>query len=318
MNGSSGTGMQLAVGVIVGIAAIPLLVALFRALTVDVEDGEALLITRFGKLSETVLTPGLHVMPARLAPWVSLKRVSLRRDFRELKGVHVNDARGTTVIVDLWLEFRIQDPARALFHVADWDRSLQNLVSHAATSILGNRDFRQILCDRTELSALLRRDILTETQRWGLEVDLLLIRNVSLLPEVSRQIFETVAARLERAKSTVEEIGRLKVAQLEADTSVRIAALVAEAKAQYPVAVGRGLAELGKRRTILDAYTTLYSLSLVRPHRTVAFAGFADAELRAVDAAMLVPATPSALSTGGIGAVKPNGHALSPGSRSGE
>jgi regulator of protease activity HflC (stomatin/prohibitin superfamily) len=291
MNGSS---LQLLLGAALGIASIPLLVALFRALTLEVEDGEAVLVTRFGKLTSTLLDPGLHVMPARLAPWVKVKRVSLRRDFRDFKGVHVNDARGTTVIVDLWLEFRIKDPARALFHVADWDRSLQNLVCHAATSILGNRDFRQILCDRTELSALLRRDIVAETQRWGLEVDLLLIRNVSLLPEVSRQIFEAVAARLERTKAAVEELGRLKVAKLEADTSVRVAALVAEAKAQYPMAVGRGLAELGKREPILDAYTALYSLSLVRPHRTVAFAGFAESELRAVDAAMLAPLAQSA------------------------
>ena len=295
MNGSM---LPLLVGIACGLVAIPIVVFLFRAVTVQVEDNEAVLVTSFGKLNRTLDRPGLHLLPPQLFPWVSLQTISLRHDFRDFREVHVNDARGTTVTVDLWLEFRITDPKRASFQVADWDRSLQNLVCHAATSILGNREFRQILCDRTELSELLRRDIIEETQRWGIEVELLLIRNVNLLPEVSRQLFESVAARLERVKADVEENGRLSVAQFEADTSVRIAGLVAEAKAQYPLAVGKALAELAATPQLLEAYRSLYALSLVRPHRTIAFSGFAADELQAVDAAMLLPALPS----GGQGA----------------
>ncbi|MFO0650915.1 MAG: SPFH domain-containing protein [Polyangiales bacterium] len=202
---------------------------------------------------------------------------------------YVNDARGTTVTIDLWLEVRIADPVKALFQVSDWDHALQNLVSHAATSILGNREFKQILCDRTELGEVLRRDISQETARWGLAIEQVYIRNVKLLPEVSRQIFETVAARLERARADIEEAGRLAVAQLEADTSVRVASMVAEAKAQYPLAVGRALDAVRADPAVLDAYNELYALSLVRPHRTIAFKGFEGEALRAVDAAMLAP-----------------------------
>jgi hypothetical protein len=57
----------------------------------------------------------MHWMPARMLPWVKLRTVSLRRDFRLFDDVHVNDARGTTLMVDLWLEFRIEDPAKAIF-----------------------------------------------------------------------------------------------------------------------------------------------------------------------------------------------------------
>ncbi|MBX3224483.1 MAG: SPFH/Band 7/PHB domain protein, partial [Labilithrix sp.] len=225
--------------------------------------------------------------PTKLMPWMKHTRVSLRRDFRHFKDVHVNDARGTTVIVDLWVEFRVADPAKAMFSVTDWDSALQNLVSHAATSILGGREFREILCDRTELSELLAKDIAAETNAWGIAIEVVFIRNVSLLPEVSRHMFETIAARLERAKADVEENGRLDVAELEADTAMRVAMLVAEAKGQYPAAVGRALAELKARPEVFAAYNELYELSLVRPHRTVSFRGFADGELRAAEAAMV-------------------------------
>jgi regulator of protease activity HflC (stomatin/prohibitin superfamily) len=277
------------VGGAAGFLVVPLLALLVRAVTIQVEDEEAVLVTSFGKLARTYREPGLHVLPTRLMPWVKTTKVSLRRDFRHFKNVHVNDASGTTVIVDLWVEFRVSDPAKAIFSVADWNRSLQNLVSHAATSILGSRDFRQILCDRTELGTLLQQDISHETERWGLAIELVFIRNVSLLPEVSRQIFETIAARLERAKAYVEEDGRLRVAQLEAETAMRVAELVADAKGQYPAAIGRALAELKARPAVFRAYDELYRLSLLRPHRTVTFRGFEPGEVRAVDAAMILP-----------------------------
>jgi regulator of protease activity HflC (stomatin/prohibitin superfamily) len=284
-------GMQgLVLGMVCGVALIPLLVAIFKAVTVSVEDEEVVLVTRFGKLVKKLERAGLHVLPERALPWVGTRAVSLRRDYRQFSNVHVNDARGTTVMVDLWLEFKIEDPVKAIFHVADWDRSLQNLVSHAATSILGNREFKHILCDRTELGEILQRDISAETARWGLKIELVFIRNVKLLPEVSRQIYEAIAARLERARADIEEAGRLAVAQLEAETSVKVAALVAEAKGQYPAAVGAAFETLGRDPEVLRAYNTLYALSLVRPHRTVAFRGFGADELRAVDAAMLAPA----------------------------
>lgn len=295
---SSGDMLRLVAGLVAGVILIPVLAQVMRAVTMEVEDEEAVLVTSFGKLVKTFVEPGLHIYPAKAFPWTKHTRVSLRRDFRHFKNVHVNDAKGTTVIVDLWLEFRVADPAKAIFSVADWNRSLNNLVAHAATSILGSRDFRQILNDRTELGSLLQDDISHETTRWGLEIELVFIRNVSLLPDVSRQIFGTIAARLERTKAHVDEVGRLAVAQLEADTSKRVAELVAAAKGQYPLAVGRALAELQKKKKIFAAYNDLYELSLLRPHRTVTFRGFEDGELRAADAAMVVPGVETPLSPG--------------------
>lgn len=259
----------------------------FRAMTIQVEDEEVVLVTHHGKLVKTLPRPGLHFYPEKFLPWVELRRVSLARDFREIARIHVNDASGTSVVIDLWIEFRIVDAEKAIFAVDDWEQSLANVVSHSALSILGNRDFQRILTDRRELGEMVREDLAAETQRWGVSVDLVLLKNVSLLPELSRQVFETVAARLERAKADVEEDGRLRVALLEAQTSARVAELVAKAKGQYPEAVGRALAELKATPEVYDAYNELYDLSMLKPHRTTAFVGFD--RLRAEDAVMMLP-----------------------------
>jgi regulator of protease activity HflC (stomatin/prohibitin superfamily) len=263
----------------------------FRAAIIEVEDEEAVLVTRHGKVVETLTKPGLHVYPARSLPWVQVHRVSLARDFRVIENLHVNDVSGTSVVIDLWLEFRIVDPVKALFAVDDWEKALHNVVSHSALSVLSTCAFDEILSDRGQLGEAVHADIADELDRWGLEVELVLIKNVSLMPEVGRQVFETVAAKLERAKADVEEEGRLRVALLEAQTSARVAALLGEAKAQYPLAVGKALAELRAiSPEVLEAYEELYELSMLRPHRTWAFMGWEDGEIGAADAAMMVPA----------------------------
>ncbi len=270
-----------------GLALVPGFGFLFRALTVSVEDEEAVVVTRFGKLQQVLVRPGLHILPEKLLPWVKVTPVSLRRDFRDFNGVHVNAASGTTVIVDLWVEFRVKDPVRALYAVEDRERALSNLVAHAATGILASCTFDRILRNRMELSERLRLEVQAETERWGLEVEFAFVRKVNLLPDVSRQVMESIAARLERAKADVEEAGHLQIAKLNAQTDGLIAERIATAKGQYLQEVGRGMAALRATPEVYASYNELYELSLLHPHRTVAFRGFDSGELRAADAAMM-------------------------------
>lgn len=274
-------------GILLGLAVIPFLALLVRMFRVEVEDNEVVLVTRFGKLSSRLTTPGWHWLLDRAMPWTKTHTVSLRSDYCDFPNICINDARGTTVVVDVWLEFSVVDPVKATFEIADWRDALKNLVSHSVITILGNREFKQILTDRNELGEMLKRDIDAETARWGIKVELAFIKNISLLPEVSQQLFHAVAARLERAKADIEEKGRQQVSLLQAQTAAKVSVLVAEAKGQYPAAVGRAYADLKKKPKVFDAYRELYDLSMLRPQQTVAFKDFADGEMRPIEAAML-------------------------------
>jgi regulator of protease activity HflC (stomatin/prohibitin superfamily) len=281
---------QFMVGFLTPVALLFIGYGLFRAVTVEVEDETMTLITRFGRLAETLRDPGLHFLPDRLLPWVKVIHASMQRDFRHYRSIQLNDRKGTTLIVDLWIEFRLNSPERSLFEVENWEESLQSLLIHSATSALGTLEFTEILRDRNEIGRVLREDIAAECSRWGLEVETVMIREISLLPEVSRRMFGAVSARLHKAKADVEEEGRLEVAMLEASTSAKVAALVASAKGQYSAAIGRAYSILSKKPEILKAYQELYQLSLFRPSSAVTFDGFAPGEIRPLDAAMLEPA----------------------------
>jgi regulator of protease activity HflC (stomatin/prohibitin superfamily) len=278
---------QLLVGFSIG-AAIPLFLFLIRLVAVSIEEGEALLITRFGRLAEVISRAGWTWVPDWTFPWVQLHRVSLRRQYEDIGGVIVNDVHGTTVLVDVFLEYRVVDPAQALFAVDDREAALKHVVSHSVLSLLGNRTFQEILHDRTVLGTELQEDLKDDLERWGLRLERVLIRGVQLLPEISRQIARTVAAQLERARARIEEHGKQKVHLLEAQTAERTASLEADAHAQYPLAVGRAYSALKRHPAVFAAFSRIHELSLMRPGRMVAFRGFGnDGSLRPADAAMM-------------------------------
>ena len=287
----------LALGLFAPLAIALGLWLLLRATTVEVEDEAVVLVEQFGKHVATLKDPGLAWLPSRMLPWVSLKHVSLRRDFLQLSEVHVADRQGTTVIVDVWIDYRIIDPVKAEYAVAHLHESLRSLVMHATLSLLGRRTFYEILCDRSELGELLKNDIRTDTERWGVAIELAFLQKVSLLPEVSSRILSTIAARLGRARAELLEVGRLAVASIEAETSVKVATLMAEAKGQYPLAIGRAMTQLGTQPKVLAAYNELYRLSLLRPHRSTAFIGFGEDGLRAAEAAMIPQPPPPSTSS---------------------
>ncbi|MDP3502572.1 MAG: SPFH domain-containing protein [Myxococcales bacterium] len=275
-------------GVVAGFTAISAVAMLFRAATVSVDDQHVALVTVFGRFTQKLSRPGLHVIPARVFPWVQVRHVSKARDFRSYKGIHVNDARGTTMLVDLWVELHIVDSMKSTFAVTDWDTALKSVVAHAAISILGKSDFQQVLQDRQELGELLRADIAREAERWGLMIESAFIQQIELLPQVANELSNTIAARLERATAEIEAMGRLEVAQLEADTTREVATLVAQARSQYPLSIGAALEELKAQPAVLEAYLELYELSQLRPGRTIAFRGFEGGQaMRSVEAAML-------------------------------
>jgi regulator of protease activity HflC (stomatin/prohibitin superfamily) len=280
--------LQLLGGLAGGVGAVWACTKLFQAMTVSVDDKQVALVTVFGRFVEKLSRPGLHWVPSKLFPWVQVIHVSKARDFRSYKGIHVNDSRGTTMLVDLWVELHLVDSVKSQFAVTDWNKALESVVAHAALSILGKSDFQQVLQDRQELGERLRADIAREAERWGLSIDSAFIQQIELLPEVASELSNTIAARLERATAEIEATGRLEVAQLEADTAREVATLVADARAQYPLAVGQALATLKQTPEVLAAYHELFELSQLRPSRTVAFRGFDGKQaLRSADAAML-------------------------------
>lgn len=267
---------------LIGLVAIPagvsVLVLLFKRLLVSNPEGHEVLKLRFGKLESRITVPGL-TGNTRIRPYDRFITASRQWDERVFKNVESNDAQGTMVQVDLRVTFRLVDPERALFSVDDWEQALESTTVHEAAAALAGKDRLMFLRNATELAASLAGSVKRAMAGYGVEVQDVRIENVEFRPEVARQMFEAVAAKLEVAKAECEEKGRTDAALLLARTEQQVAELEARAKTENLKAIGRAYQELRRRPDIFEAYTDLFGLSQLNPSRVVSFSGFEDGEL---------------------------------------
>jgi regulator of protease activity HflC (stomatin/prohibitin superfamily) len=257
---------------------------LFNKLTLQVREQSESVLLSFGKLEKKFTKSGLHWVPQKIFPWVNTISVSKQIDHRTYKSIQVNDRFGTTVVVDLWIEFRISEPYRALFSVENWEEVLQSVVVHSTASILCSQTVNEILKHRTELSEQLKASIALETERWGISLLGAMIQNIGLLPEISKQFFQSVAARIERTTAFIQEEGRLNVARLDASTAHRIAEMNGLARSQLPIEISNFYQSLAADPMLLKKFQEYWELINLDPRKTVTFSGFSEHPLAVVEA----------------------------------
>lgn len=257
---------------------------LFAKVTLSVQEQTECFLMKFGRLQKTFRAPGLHFVPEKLFPWTHLISISKQIEYKIFKGIQVNDRFGTTVVVDLWIEFRISDPYKALFSVENWEEVLQSVIVHSTGSILSSQTVDEILKHRMELSEKLRESIAHETERWGIALKGAMVQNIGLLPEISKQFFSSVAARIERTTALVEEEGRLKVAKLEVETARRVAVLNGLVRSQRPLALGKFYQGLSVDPTLQQKFDEYWDLVNMNPQKTVTFSGFSDSPINVIEA----------------------------------
>jgi regulator of protease activity HflC (stomatin/prohibitin superfamily) len=274
------------VGFLIPIILVCSVYYLFKIMTVSVEDESETFVIKYGKVMKILKEPGLHWVPEKIFPWVKSYTISKQLDYRTYKGIQVNDHFGTTVVVDLWIEFKITNPYKAIFCVENWEEVLHSLVTHTITSIFCSQTIDEILSHRTELALRLQNTIGDQTENWGVKIQGAMIQNLGLLPETSKQFFGSVAARIDKTKALIEEEGRLNVAQLEADTTYRIAELSAVAKTQMAYEVGSAYRDLAKKPELLRAFQDYWEVIQTDPKKTITFAGFENTRIAPLEASM--------------------------------
>ncbi len=275
--------MQIDTPMLITALAVPatmfILIFLFKRFSVSTPEGHETLSLRFGKLHHRTREAGLAGATKRLVPYDTWITVSRQWDERIYREIETNDHQGTIVKVDLRLTFRINDGERALFAVNDWEAALESTALHETAAQLAGKDRTQFLRCAPELVGQLTASIRKSMTTYGIEVGDVRIMNVEFRPEVTRQMFETVAAKLEVAKAEYEEKGRTDAALLLARTEQRVAELEAKAKTESLKAVGRAYQQLRTRTEVFEAYEDLYRLSQLDPSRVVSFDGFDGGEL---------------------------------------
>jgi regulator of protease activity HflC (stomatin/prohibitin superfamily) len=152
-----------ALAVLVGIAAISL-----RRSWIAVPEGHWALVERLGRYRRT-LVPGRYL----LVPTLDLVRalVPMGEQVLGFSVAPAITADNRTLVVDVVLRYRVVDPVRAVYEIADRRAGLEQLTVFAVRAHLGGVSGDDVLGGSTDTSPALRAVIEPQAEAWGIKID---------------------------------------------------------------------------------------------------------------------------------------------------
>ncbi|CAH0549605.1 unnamed protein product [Brassicogethes aeneus] len=176
-----------------------------------VQEYERAVIFRLGRLrSGGARGPGIFFV----LPCVdSYCKVDLRTVSFDVPPQEALTKDSVTVTVDAVVYYRIQDPLNAIVQVTNYSNSTRLLAMTTLRNILGTRNLSEILSDREAISHAMQTSLDIATDPWGVKVERVEIKDVSLPTQLQRAMAaEAEASREARAKVIAAE-GEMKASR---------------------------------------------------------------------------------------------------------
>ncbi|XP_031632750.1 band 7 protein AGAP004871-like [Contarinia nasturtii] len=115
-----------------------------------------------------------------------------------------------TVQVDAVVYYRIRDPLKAVVQIENYRRSTELLAATTLRNVLGMKNLSELLAQRESISHTMQESLDIATEPWGIFVERVEIKDVSLPSQLQRAMAaEAEASREARAKVIAAE-GEMK------------------------------------------------------------------------------------------------------------
>src|ERR1044072_291142 len=208
-----------------------------------VPQATVMLIERLGRFSR-VATSGLNVIvpfldKPRGVYWTNvrpgLNSIDLREQYIDLPPQPVITRDNVTIHVDSVVYWQITDPIKAVYEVADLIGAIVQLTITGMRAVIGDMDLDHTLSQRDQINAKLRIGLDEATDKWGVKVTRVDVKNINP-PEDVRVTMEK--------QMTAERTRRALVLQAEGDKQAAITRGQGEQPGARPGRRGR---EAGRR-----------------------------------------------------------------------
>lgn len=220
----------------VAIVMIVMVVAMLLSGVKIVQPYEQAIYMRLGKYVR-VLNQGLNFV----CPLINhVVKLDLRTEVLDVPKQEVITKDNSPVAVDAVIYIKVTDPRNAFFEVTDYRLATVNLAQTTLRSIIGEMELDQILSSRERINVSLR-DILDEnTDKWGVKIEAVEIREVDPARKVKDSMEEQTSAERKRRAAILEADGLKRAAILEAEGKKKSMILEAEGKRQSMILEAEG------------------------------------------------------------------------------
>lgn len=236
----------MGVGVVILALFFVLVLIIFATSGVKiVQPYEQAIYMRLGKFVR-VLDQGLNIV----TPLVNqVVKIDLRTEVMDVPKQEVITKDNSPVNVDAIIYIKVTDPKNAFFEVTNYRLATVNLAQTTLRSVIGQMELDQILSSRDNINIQLRDTLDENTDKWGVRVENVEIKEVDPAPKVKESMEEQTSAERKRRAAILEADGLKRSAIMEAEGKKKSKILEAEGNRQSMV-----LEAEGKRlATILEA-----------------------------------------------------------------
>ena len=167
-------------------------------------------VFRFGRLQSGIRQPGLTM----LIPLVDrLQKVNMQVITLPVPAQDGITCDNVTVRVDAVIYFRVEDPVRAAVDVQDYMSAIGQVAQTSLRSIIGKSNLDDLLSNRERLNQGLELMIDSPALGWGIHIDRVEIKDVSLPESMKRSIARQAEAERERRARIITADGELAASE---------------------------------------------------------------------------------------------------------
>ncbi len=206
----------LGVAAAVGSAAVVYVAAAARV----VKQYERGVVLRFGRLAGEVRPPGFNMV----IPLVDrLHRVNMQIVTMPIPAQEGITRDNVTVRVDAVVYFRVVAPVDALIKVEDYKFAVSQMAQTSLRSIIGKSELDDLLSNREKLNEGLELMIDSPAVGWGVQVDRVEIKDVSLPETMKRSMARQAEADRERRARIINADAELQASKKLAEAAHQMA-----------------------------------------------------------------------------------------------
>jgi len=197
------------------------------------EQGLLIVLGRFKR----PLHSGYNFVPPMIS---NVIKVDLRTQVLDVPRQEVITKDNSPTNVDAIIYIKVIDPMKAIFEVTDYRMATIALAQTTLRSLIGDMELDEVLYNRERINLHLR-DVLDEaTDRWGVKVEAVEIREVDPVGPVKAAMEEQTAAERQRRAAILRADGEKRSAILVAEGNKRSRILQAEGMRQSKILEAEG------------------------------------------------------------------------------
>src|ERR1051326_8454458 len=226
-----------------------------------VPQATVMLIERLGSFNR-VAGSGLNVIVPfpdrpRGVYWTNVRpglvSIDLREQYIDLPPQPVITRDNVTIHVDSVVYWQITDPVKAVYEVADLIGAIVQLTITNMRAVIGDMDLDHTLSQRDQINAKLRIGLDEATDKWGVKVTRVDVKNISPPKDVRVTMEKQMTAERTRRALVLQAEGEKQAAITRAEGEKQAAVTRSEGEKQSNILAAEGAAQARLRQAEAEA-----------------------------------------------------------------